>query len=506
MNSTTQVTSGAASCKVKTHVDILIIGSGFAGLGMGIQLARKTQKSFLILERASAVGGTWRDNHYPGIACDVPSHLYCFSFLPNPEWSRVFSPGEEIQEYLLRCARDEGLLSSIRFNTEMLEARWNDTEKKWFVTSSQGIFSSSILITGAGHLADGHLPSIEGLSSFKGETFHSANWNHDAQLAGKRIGVVGSGASAIQIVPEMTKLAKQLVVFQRSACYVIPRHNRDYEEREKQLFRRDPETITELRSDLFWTGEYNFAQRRNVPRFVAEGKKMALDHLQRQVEDPVLRKKLTPDYEIGCKRVLISNDYFPSLTQDHVVLETSALAKVSDAAAISAKGNQYELDVLIFATGFEATRPPFAKRVYGRSGISLDAQWSQGMQAYDTIAVHDFPNLFIMNGPNTGLGHNSVVYVIEAQIDYILEALQYGDQHGIAVFEASAAAENHYMDALQNRSQGTVWLAGGCKSWYVDKRSQRLTLVWPDYAHAFRDENGHFHPEGYLNTPATTAG
>jgi cation diffusion facilitator CzcD-associated flavoprotein CzcO len=257
-----------------------------------------------------------------------------------------------------------------------------------------------------------------------------------------------------------------------------------------------------LRSEIFWGGEYNYAQRRNVPRFLNEAKTMALDHLARQVPDPVLRAKLTPDYEIGCKRLLISNDYFPAITRPNVTIETAALARIDGSKAVSAAGNSYELDALVFATGFEATRPPFAKRVYGRSGISLDAQWDLGMQAYRSIAVHDFPNLFIINGPNTGLGHNSVVYIIEAQVDYILGALDYAKANDIVLIEASPEAEAAYMDDLHARSEGTVWLAGGCKSWYVDPRSGRLTLVWPDFAHAFRDENGTFEPDGYLMTKA----
>lgn len=485
--------------------DILIVGAGFGGLGMGIQLKRRGHDAFTILERADDVGGTWRDNHYPGVACDVPSHLYSFSFRPNANWSHVFSPGGEIQQYLRDCARDEGLLPYIRFGTTMLDARWNEADRQWSVQTSRGMFTCRVLIACPGHLADEHLPEIEGLSSFAGDIFHSARWKHDVALKGKRIGVVGSGASAIQVVPEMAQLASELVVFQRSAPYIIPRANRRYTEAEKRMFARDPSLMDRLRSELFWTGEYNFAQRRNVPRFVREAKEMALAHLHSQVADPALRAALTPDYEIGCKRVLISNDYFPALTRSHVRLEASALQRVEGNTAISARGERFELDVLVCATGFEATRPPFAKVIHGRDGQSLDAHWDKGMQAFDSIAVHGYPNLFIINGPNTGLGHNSVVYIIEAQVDYILGALAYAEQQQVEVLEADATAEACYMDALDTRAEGTVWLAGGCKSWYVDARSRRLTLVWPDYAYAFREANATFHPRGYLQTQATEA-
>lgn len=488
-----------------THTDILIVGAGFGGLGLGIRLKRRGQQGFLIIERADDVGGTWRDNHYPGVACDVPSHLYSFSFRPNPAWSHVFSPGGEIQQYLRDCARDEGLLPHIRLGTTMLDARWDEDERQWRVSTSQGLVTCRVLIACPGHLADEHLPDIPGLADFQGEIFHSARWNHGAELKGQRIGVVGSGASAIQVVPEMAAIASELVVFQRSAPYIIPRANRRYTEAEKRLFARDPSVMDRLRSELFWTGEYNFAQRRNLPRFVSEAKDLALGHLAAQVSDPVLRQALTPDYEIGCKRVLISNDYFPALARENVRLEASALARVEGHTAISARGERFDLDVLICATGFEATRPPFAKLIHGRDGINLDEHWGRGMQAFDSIAVHGYPNLFIINGPNTGLGHNSVVYIIEAQVDYILGALDHAAQHGLTVLEADAQAEAAYMEALDASAQGTVWLAGGCKSWYVDERSRRLTLVWPDHAYAFREANGRFHPEGYLNTTEALA-
>lgn len=488
-----------------TRTRILIIGAGFAGLGMGIRLRRAGRDDFLIIERASDVGGTWRDNHYPGVACDVPSHLYSFSYLPKADWSRVFSPGAEILDYMRRCAKDEGLLPKIHFDTEMLECRWNSTERHWVVTTSKGIYTAPTLITGTGHLADSRLPEVAGLDTFTGTAFHSAGWDHSAELEGKRIGVVGSGASAIQIVPEVQKLASELVVFQRSAPYMIPRADRAYTEGEKRLFDRDPETVEALRSEVFWAGEFNFAQRRGIPRYLNEAKKLALGLLEAQIADPALRAKLTPDYEIGCKRVLISNTYYPAIAAPNTVLEASALSRVDGGKAYGASGNAYELDVLIFATGFEAVRPPFAKRIFGTEGVSLDAHWDKGMQAYDCTTVHGYPNLFIINGPNTGLGHNSIVYVIEAQVDYILAALDYADGHDIAVMEVREDAEEAYTERLRQLSQGTVWLSGGCKSWYVDYRSDRLTLVWPDFAFSFRDENTTFHAADYATQSTSIA-
>ena len=479
------------------HTHTLIVGSGFAGLGLGIRLKRRGDHDFVIIERADDVGGTWRDNTYPGAACDVPSHLYSFSFRPNPDWSSVFSPGPEIQEYLRACAREEGLLPHIHFGANMDEARWDAAQSRWVVTTPKGTFVSKFLVTGTGHLADETYPAIDGLDSFTGAKFHSARWDHSVSLEGKRIGVVGTGASAIQIVPEMAKIASELVVFQRTAPYMIPRAERAYSEGEKRLFRRDPAAIDALRSELFWGGENTYAQRRAVPQFLEAGKKLALDHLASQVHDEELRAKLTPNYEPGCKRVLISNTYYPAIQAEVTTLEPSALASVSGATVRAASGAEYELDVLVFATGFEATEPPFAQVVYGADGISLSEHWRTGMQAYDSIAVAGFPNLFAINGPNTSLGHNSIVYIIESQVDYLLEMFDFVAAEGIDVIVPTRAAEDAYVDMIQRNAAGTVWIDGGCQSWYVDQRSGKLTLIWPDFGYAFRDENGHFDPEGY---------
>ena len=348
-----------------------------------------------------------------------------------------------------------------------------------------------------GHLADEKLPDIEGIETFSGEFFHSSSWNHDAKLEGKRIGVVGTGASAIQIIPQMQHIASELVVFMRNAPYMIPRPDREYTEAEKRQFARDPEIIPAMRSEMFWGMENNYAQRRKVPKFINEGKNVCLTYLADSIPEGELREKLTPQYEIGCKRVLISNDFYPAFLQDNVTLEASALAKIENGNAVSADGNEYELDYLIFATGFEAVEPPFAKRIYGKDGRLMSTQWEEGMQAFASTAIHNFPNLLMMNGPNTGLGHNSVVYIVEAQIEYIVGALEYMAANDIDVFEPAVAAEDEYMEFIKDRSAGTIWLTGGCTNWYVDYRSNRLTVTWPDYAFAFRDANATFDPAAY---------
>lgn len=493
------------------HVKVLIVGSGFAGLGMGIRLKRAGEDDFLIVERADDVGGTWRDNTYPGVACDIPSHLYSFSFRPNPDWTRVFSPGAEILAYLKEAAREEGLLPHLRLQTEMLRAQWSG--ERWEVQTTGGTITANFLITGTGHLADEAFPTIPGLSDFQGEKFHSARWDHSVDLSGLRIGVVGTGASAIQIVPEMAKVASQLIVFQRTPPYIVPREERPYTAGEQRLFRRSPEELTKLRADLFWSFENGFAQRLMVPEFVEAARELALGHLRAQIEDPVLRAKLTPHYDPGCKRMLVSNAFYPALLQPNVTLEDSALERVDGAEVVAASGRAYELDVLIFATGFQATQPRYAHLVHDKRGTSLAQRWENGMQAYRSMSVAGFPNFFSLNGPNSALGHNSNVYTIEAQIEYVLGALDYIRARGAAVMDVTPRAENEFAERLQRNAQNTVWVSGGCQNWYVDERSGRLTLIWPDSGYAFSQANGRFRPEGYhfvtsseMTSPAATSG
>lgn len=481
---------------------ILIVGTGFAGICAGIKLKKAGHNDFIIIERSFDVGGVWRDNSYPGIECDVPSHFYSFSFRPNPNWTKVFPQGAEILAYLKDCVREADLYPHIHFNANMDDARWDEAAGHWVVKTPNDTYHAKVLIAAAGHLADPVYPDVTGLDSFPGHKFHSCAWDHSTDLAGKRIGVVGTGASAIQIVPEMQKLASELVVFQRSAAYMNPRPDRIFTEAEKRLFRRDRSAMETLRADIFWFGESQFAERRLVPQFYDAAKKRSLDYMASLVADESLRDKLTPDYELGCKRRLSSNKFYPAISQDNATLEPSALVRVEGNTAYGASGEGYELDVLIFATGFEAKRPPFAEHIYNADGVSLDAHWQEGMQAYDCIAVNGYPNLLVIYGPNTGLGHNSAVYIIEAQVDYIVETLNYAAANKIERFEAKREAEDAYARNLHQTAQGSVWLQGGCKSWYVDERSGQLTVVWPDFAYAFRGENGTFHPEGYALSSA----
>ncbi|MGK9156171.1 flavin-containing monooxygenase [Acinetobacter radioresistens] len=478
--------------------EITIIGSGFAGLGLAIKLKQSGINDFKVLERANEVGGTWRDNTYPGVACDIPSHLYSFSFIKNPNWSRVYSPGYEIQQYLIDCSYSENVRDHIDFNTCLEKAFWNNEKKQWTIETNKGTYFTKYLISCSGHLADFCLPKIDGLEIFTGKVLHSAQWDKNIDFKGKKVAVIGSGASAIQLVPELAKEASQLTVFQRSAPYIVPRADRAYTEVEKKLFKKMPETMEELRQKTFWYNESLFSQRRNVKAHVDAIKNYAISHLHNQIKDPSLREKLTPNYEPGCKRLLLSNNYYPTFLKDNVTLEASALDRITPNSVISVDGNEFEVDIIVFATGFEVSRPPSASKIYGKHGKNLEEQWVDGMQGMQSTTVHNFPNYFLLNGPNSGTGHNSAIYYYETQFSLILDALNFLNKEKINVFEASAESENEYMDKIVKLSEGSVWLSAGCKSWYLDPVSRKLTLVWPDYSHAFRDENSTFTKEKYI--------
>lgn len=474
---------------------VLIIGAGFAGLGLGVQLRRQGREDFIILERGTTVGGAWRDNTYPGAECDVPSHLYSYSFHLNPNWTKMHAPQGEILDYMEDVAHRENVLPHAHFNTNVEQVHWDNELNLWRAETNQGIYEGESLIMAVGYLSDARMPRIEGLESFQGEVFHSAEWNHNVSLEGKRVAVIGSGASAIQIVPEVAKVASHLVSLQRSAAYVTPRHDPYYTEAQKRMFARKPELMEQTRADLFWANEERYAQRRGTQTLLETATHAALSHLHAQVEDEELRRRLTPDYTIGCKRILKSNDYFPTFLRDNVVLADGGAARVTPTGIVDAGGTEHEVDVIIAATGFEATEIPMAKKTFGHDGVSLHDRWDRGMEAYKTTAVSGFPNMWFIKGPNTGLGHNSAIYIAEAQIDYVLKALE--QVKAGKVLEVRDEEQDRYMQELDKLSEGTVWLSGGCASWYVDSRSGRLTNLWPDFSFTFREVNTPFDTSVY---------
>lgn len=478
------------------EVDTLIVGAGFAGLGTGILLQRRNtaegrHDTFVILERANDVGGTWRDNVYPGVACDIPSHLYSYSFRTKPDWSRVYPSGAELQEYLRECAREEGLLPHLRFGEPVTSAIWDEDAARWLVSTPRGRYRARALVGAVGRLSEPRIPDVEGLDAFPGHVLHTAAWDAALPLDGARVGLVGTGASAVQLLPALARSAAHVTVFQRSAPYVVPRDDRAYTAEEKELL-ADPHERARLREKIFQEAESAFPQRLGVPEAIDALRTRATAHRTSQVHDEALLAALTPDYEIGCKRVLLSDDFYPALARPNVTLEASALDRLDGGVAVAASGARHDLDVLVFATGFHSTRPPFAELVTGREGIRLSEHWASGMRAYASTVVHGFPNLFVLDGPNASLGHNSAVYMIETQLDYTLGALTHLAETD-APLEVPIDAEDAYIADLDAAAADTVWLSG-CTSWYVDDRSGRLTLLWPGYARAFRERNGTFDP------------
>lgn len=481
----------AEVAEVAQVVEVAVLGAGFAGIGMGVRLAREGRESFVILERADEVGGTWRDNRYPGVACDVPSHLYSYSFRQKPDWSRLFAPGDEILHYLHDTVSAEGLEPHLRLGTEVLSVEWMGDS--WSIATTRGRYIARSVVVAAGRLAE---PVADPVAGFTGTAFHSARWPEGLDLTGTRVGVVGTGSSAAQIIPHVAAEAQQLVVFQRTPAWVIPRDDRAYTATEIEAFDRDPVALRQYRDDLFAAAERGFDARTLDTEAHAALHALATAHRDAQVTDAGLREALTPEYEIGCKRVVISDDYFPAFRRPNVTLEPSALETASGRTVRSASGASYELDVLVFATGFTAARPPYAAMIVGREGETLAEHWRDGMRAYASTVVHGFPNLFVLNGPNATLGHNSAIDVIESQIGYVAGALAHLDATGTSL-EVSDDSERDYVDEVDRRGASTVWTSGGCSSWYLDPVSRRLALIWPGTATSFRQQNGTFDPSPF---------
>lgn len=482
--------------KPQVDAETLIIGTGFSGLGLAVILEREGTRDYLMLERGQDVGGTWRDNHYPGAGCDVFSHLYSYSFRPNPHWSRTYSKQPEILKYLQDTAKDEGVYPKVRFGTTVTRADWIEEDGLWQVETNNGTYRARALVSATGHLSDLAMPDIEGLESFGGKMMHSSQWDHDYDYTGKRVGIIGTGASSIQIAPEIAPDVSHLTVFQRTAPYIVPRRDEAYSEAQKGMFERFPEMLQDFRKELFWGNESRFPQRLQIPAFLAQIQEMSRGHLEAQVADPELREKLTPPYSVGCKRILISNEYYPAIQRENVTLETTGIARIDETGVLLTDGSHVELDMLILATGFEATELPIAEVIYGKTG-RLSDQWENGGQAFACTSVHGYPNFFMMLGPNTGLGAGSMIYMVETQIEYIRGALEYLFESG-KIIEPDREAQEAYVKSIHDRAERTVWITGGCQSWYLHPRSGKLTAIWPDYMSQFRKENGTFATKGYM--------
>jgi len=479
------------------QVDVLIIGAGFSGLCVARGLRRRGF-SFRILERAGDVGGTWRDNTYPGCACDIPSPLYSFSFAQRAGWTRLFPRQPEILDYLRDFAARRRLLEHIRFGAEVTGARWDERSGTWSVTEADGSrHVARAVVSAIGALAVPSVPRLPGLDTFAGPTMHSATWDHDLDLRGKRVAVIGTGASAIQFVPQIVDRVAHLTLVQRTPPWIVPKLDLPFSDR-RRLWRRFPPYRWYDRARMFWIHEARRkgftdaaasspaasgpaasgpAAKGEASMVVAE--RLARAQLRRQLPDPVLRAALTPDYAIGCKRLLISSDYYPALSRSNVTVATSGIRAVRPDRIVTEDGAEHPVDVIIFATGFDTQHGLAAVPVVGRDGLDLERRWRDGLEAYLGTTVSGFPNYFVMMGPNSGLGHNSQIFMIEAQARYTVSCLAAMRRRRVRSVEVRPEVERAYNTWVQNRLAGSVWQAGGCRSWYQHTRTGRNTLLWP---------------------------
>ncbi|SNY80697.1 Predicted flavoprotein CzcO associated with the cation diffusion facilitator CzcD [Nocardia amikacinitolerans] len=497
-----KVTDKAVGDRPVRHVKTIVIGSGFAGLGLAIRLSQQGRNDYLVLERGSDVGGTWRDNTYPGAACDVPSHLYSYSFALNPNWSRSFSRQGEIQSYIQGVAKRYNVLDKHIFDCDVTGARWNNDTARWEITSSKGDFTADTVVSAVGALCEPNLPDIKGINTFEGEIFHSARWNHDADLTGKRVAIIGTGASAIQIVPSIAPQVASLDVYQRTAPWLLPRMDRPYLKAERLAFKYVPGVQRLSRAAIYAARETQVVGLAKFPALMQGFQLLAKAKLQYEVRDPELRKKVTPDFRIGCKRMLISNEYYPALSRDNVDVVTDGIREIRAGSIVTKDGTEREIDALIVATGFHVTDSPTYETITGKDGRTLSEVFDEiGQQGYKGSAIANFPNMFFLLGPNVGLGHTSMVYMIESQINYIADALATVDRLGLRTVEVRREVQDSYNRDLQAKLSKTVWNTGGCASWYLDKHGNNTTL-WPDFTFQFRRLTKKFDVSAYATTTA----
>jgi cation diffusion facilitator CzcD-associated flavoprotein CzcO len=469
------------------HHDIAIIGSGFAGLGAAIRLRQEGRTDFVVLEKADGIGGTWRDNSYPGCACDVQSHLYSFSFAQNPEWTRMYAGYAEIRAYMEDCVDRFGVRPHVRCRAEVTGARWDEEAAVWRLqVNGAEELTARVVIAGLGGLSRPAFPDLDGLAEFEGTVLHSARWDHDVQLDGRRVVVVGTGASAIQLVPQIAKRASHVTVFQRTAPWVLPKPDHPMPRAVRRVFRRLPMVQRALRGAIFGAQESVALGTARYPALLRAGELIGRAHVRATISDPALRAKVTPSYRLGCKRILVSNDYYPALARDHVAVVTDAITRVTRGGVVDANGVHHPADVLVLATGFQVTNPIGDAVIAGRGGRRLGDEWAaQGMAAHKGTTVSGYPNLFLIVGPNTGTGHNSQILMIEHQVEYILRALDGIDASDAAAIDTRAESQAAYNEWVQERMARTVWTTGGCESWYLDEHGRNVTL-WPGFTFEFK--------------------
>jgi len=476
---------------------IAIIGSGFAGIGMAIQLRKAGIHSFTIFERAAEIGGTWRDNTYPGAACDVPSHVYSFSFEPNPNWSRKYAESAEIQAYLLACVEKHKLRRYLRLNTAITEARFDEGQGLWMLRTSTGeTVTARAVLSGVGGLVDPAYPDIKGLDTFQGKVVHTARWDHDYDLTGKRVAVIGTGASAVQVVPAIAPKVGKLSVFQRTPAWVVPKQDFVIDDAMKRRFREHPLALKMRRLGLYWLSELMGPMVfLDSPRLSGIGERLSLRHLEACVKDPVLRDKLRPHFQFGCKRMLVSDDYWPTFERDNVELVTEGIVEIGPTGIVTKDGREHPVDAIVLATGFALGLASAPFPIVGLGGRTLDDAWRAGAEAYKGVTVSGFPNWFIMMGPNTGPGHTSVLVFTEAQINYIMQAIRTLLAEDLKYVNVRQSVQDAYNAFIQRRMKHMVW-STGCSSWYLSPNGENHSL-YPGFAADYIARVRRFKPSEY---------
>ncbi|WP_035366188.1 flavin-containing monooxygenase [Acinetobacter calcoaceticus] len=455
---------------------VVIIGAGFAGLGAAIKLQEAGFTDFVVLEKAHEIGGVWRANTYPGCACDVPSALYSYSFVPNPKWSRVFAPQQEIKEYIQDVAKKFDVEKYVRFGYEMLESAWDSQAKHWVINTNNGPIHAQFVIMAGGPMHEPVLPKIEGIKTFEGVSFHSAEWNHNFDLTGKKVAVIGAGASAIQFVPEIQSKVEKLVLFQRTPQWVLPKMDQTLPKFAHTLFKFIPITQKLTRYGVYGIFE-SLNSSMHHPKLVEQIERLAKLNIKLGVKDPVLREKLLPDFTIGCKRILQSNRWYPALSQPNVNVLRSGVKEVQGNILIASDGTKHEVDAIIFGTGFEVSNPPIAKQIRNKDGKRMDEVWQGSAKGYLGTVVEGCPNAFVMFGPNIAVSSSALI-IIEAQLAYIIDTLKKVRKDEIATIEIRKEVLDKYNDEVQAALKNTVWNTGGCSSYFIDQNGCNSTL-WP---------------------------
>ncbi|GAB2681223.1 flavin-containing monooxygenase [Thalassiella azotivora] len=465
---------------VNEHHEAVVVGSGFAGIAMARRLLLDGVRDVVVLEKADDLGGTWRDNRYPGCACDVPSALYSYSFAPKPDWDTAFARQQQIWDYLRDVARETGVDRLVRYGHHLVEARWLDGEDRWALRTAAGHrMTTRTLVLATGALSVPAVPDLPGLADFTGPVFHSAHWpDGDDGLTGQRVALVGTGASAVQILPEIAPRTEHVTVFQRTPAWILPKVDRRWSDTEKRLYARFPLLQKVVRAGVFTRLESRVLAFTAHPGAMRVVERVALRHLHRQVPDPALAERLRPRYRIGCKRILLSNDYWATFTRPDVALVTEPVTRVEADAVVDASGTRHPVDAVVLGTGFAVTEPYQDLTVTGPGGRTLAEEWSQGMAGYLGVAVAGFPNLFTLVGPNSGLGHSSMVFMIERQVGYVARALRLRDSRGATRIAVRRDAQDAFVAEVDRRSEDTIWVTGGCRSWYLDRFGRNRTL-WP---------------------------